>query len=144
MYCQSVSCSDSELSGLRCYVIDLTVCCLYSEVSDLVLVDPLSEDLLSEDDQGVWLHHVRHHLLAPLQTLHVAAAVGLARLMLMFGLMEPPLAEAAHLLGDEAINRQVRLTPAVGTGRSKTGQSDGNISKISNFGKFKNLGLQFG
>ena len=78
-------------------------------MSDLILVEPLTEALLAED--GPWLEHVRYHLLPPLQTLHVAAAAGLTRLMLMFGAMEPPLAEAAQLLGEEAINRQVRRRP---------------------------------
>ncbi|KAF0305215.1 F-box/WD repeat-containing protein 2 [Amphibalanus amphitrite] len=78
-----------------------------SEVSDLVLVAPMTEELLA--DGGPWLRHVHGRLLAPLQTLHVAAATGLTRLMLMFGLMEAPLSEAAELLGEEAVNRQKHL-----------------------------------
>ncbi|XP_061410288.1 uncharacterized protein LOC133344240 [Lethenteron reissneri] len=72
-----------------------------SEVSDLVLIDPLTEELFQEDP---WLQYWNGQLVPSLQMLHLSAAMGLNRLGLITGLMQQPLTGAD--VTDDVVSRQ--------------------------------------
>lgn len=76
-----------------------------SSVSDLVLVDPLTEELLLPG--CAWARFLQSEVLPPLQTLHVSAAAGVSRVLLMLGLLQPPPMETAAVEAEVVTNRQV-------------------------------------
>ncbi|XP_061072032.1 uncharacterized protein si:dkey-122a22.2 isoform X1 [Conger conger] len=57
-----------------------------SEVLDLVLIDPIPEDLFQEDQ---WWQYWYTQLVPSLQVLQFSAATGLNRMFIILGLMEP-------------------------------------------------------
>ncbi|KAJ8291067.1 hypothetical protein GJAV_G00021000 [Gymnothorax javanicus] len=57
-----------------------------SEVSDLVLIDPIPEDLFEEDQ---WHRYWYTQLVPSLQVMQFSAATGLSRMLIILGLMEP-------------------------------------------------------
>ena len=63
---------------------------LFSDVSDMVLIEPLVETLFAHDE-GLWAHHWFAHVLPSYQTMQFAAATGLTRIGLMLGWLETPL-----------------------------------------------------
>ncbi|CAN0026548.1 unnamed protein product [Lampetra fluviatilis] len=78
-----------------------------SEVSDLVLIDPLTEELFQEDS---WLQYWNGQLVPSLQMLHLSAAMGLNR------------------LGNDAVSRQAIVADCMRQplrGRAAGGQSVG-------------------
>ncbi|KAK2153006.1 hypothetical protein LSH36_311g03056 [Paralvinella palmiformis] len=77
-----------------------------SEISDLVLIDPLVEDLF-EQDQGVWVDLWFGHLLPYFQAHQLSAALGVTRLALLLKLMVPPLAMEG--ISEEVVKRQKHL-----------------------------------
>jgi len=90
----------SELGGLvaRFYTQ------LYeSEVSDIVLLSPLVEDLFNNDDY-IWSKFWFEHLVPSFQSLQMTASVGLNRIFLLMGFMEQPI--KGEDISDEVNNRQ--------------------------------------
>ncbi|XP_072175368.1 uncharacterized protein [Diadema setosum] len=61
-----------------------------SEVSDIVLIDPLVDGMFEIDD-AIWEQFWYGHLVPTLQSLQLSAAIGLTRLGLMLGLVEQPI-----------------------------------------------------
>lgn len=57
-------------------------------VSDLVLIDPIPEDVFREDE---WTEHWYGKLLPSLQAKQFSAATGLSRMLIILGAVEPPL-----------------------------------------------------
>ncbi|XP_064642934.1 uncharacterized protein LOC135497133 [Lineus longissimus] len=77
-----------------------------SDVSDVILVDPLVENLFTHDS-GVWSQFWFGHLLPSFQSLQLAAATGLTRIALLFHLIEQPI--TGNLVPEEVITRQKHL-----------------------------------
>ncbi|KAK6490846.1 hypothetical protein HHUSO_G5526 [Huso huso] len=71
------------------------------EVSDLVLIDPIPEDIFLED---VWQQYWYKELVPYLQTLQFSAASGLSRLLLIAGWMQPPI--TGENISEDLIRRQ--------------------------------------
>ncbi|KAK6168011.1 hypothetical protein SNE40_021921 [Patella caerulea] len=61
-----------------------------SDVSGLVLINPLS-DVLFEQDEGLWAKYWFGQLIPTYQTLQLGAAIGLTRLALIVGVLKHPL-----------------------------------------------------
>lgn len=61
-----------------------------ADVSDLVLIDPLVEDIFTQDG-SVWTHFWFDHLIPSFQAMQLAAASGITRLLLVLGVMETPI-----------------------------------------------------
>lgn len=59
-----------------------------ARVSDLVLIDPIPEDVFQEDE---WTRHWFGKLLPALQARQFSAATGLSRMLIILGALEPPL-----------------------------------------------------
>ncbi|KAI1894121.1 hypothetical protein AGOR_G00112560 [Albula goreensis] len=59
-----------------------------SEVSDLVLIDPIPDDLFEEDQ---WRQYWYMNLVPSLQVMQFSAATGLNRMFIILGLMQPAL-----------------------------------------------------
>jgi pimeloyl-ACP methyl ester carboxylesterase len=78
------------------------------DVTDVVLVNPLAENLFSSQQQ-VWTHYWFNRLLPSLQATQLAAATGFSRLALLFGLWKPPMSEAAEELHVDIVRRQKHL-----------------------------------
>ncbi|XP_078396198.1 uncharacterized protein LOC144679568 isoform X1 [Cetorhinus maximus] len=74
------------------------------EVSDLVLIDPIPEEVFLED---VWLQYWYEELLSYHQTRQFSAAVGLNRMLLISGLMQPPVMGAN--ISEDFMRRQKYL-----------------------------------
>lgn len=77
-----------------------------SEVSHLVLIDPLVENIFSQD-HSVWAQFWFDHLLPSFQSLQLSAAVGATRLAILVGLMDQPITGEDVPL--EVIRRQKHL-----------------------------------
>ncbi|XP_077989742.1 uncharacterized protein YbdG-like [Glandiceps talaboti] len=93
----------SELGGLnmRFYAQ------LYeSDVSDVVLIDPITEGLFEVDD-GTWNQFWFGHLVPSFEALHLSAIVGLTRIGLLLGMMHQPI--TAKDVPEEIIARQKYL-----------------------------------
>ncbi|KAM8871215.1 uncharacterized protein AB9W97_017639 [Spinachia spinachia] len=74
------------------------------QVSDLVLIDPIPEDVF-EDEQ--WRQYWYGKLLPSLQARQFSAATGLSRMLLILGVIEPTLKE--ENVSEEVIQRQKYL-----------------------------------
>ncbi|XP_034084782.1 uncharacterized protein si:dkey-122a22.2 [Gymnodraco acuticeps] len=74
------------------------------QVSDLVLIDPIPEDVF-EDDQ--WKEYWWGKLVPSLQVRQFSAATGLSRLLIILGVMEP--AVTGENVSEEVIQRQKYL-----------------------------------
>ncbi|XP_036395278.1 uncharacterized protein si:dkey-122a22.2 isoform X2 [Megalops cyprinoides] len=72
-----------------------------SEVSDLVLIDPIPEDVF-EDDQ--WRQYWYTHLVPSLQAMQFSAATGLNRMLIILGMMEPAI--KGETVSEDMIQRQ--------------------------------------
>ncbi|XP_062321124.1 uncharacterized protein si:dkey-122a22.2 [Osmerus eperlanus] len=57
-----------------------------AQVSDLVLIDPIPEDIFEEDQ---WNQHWYSHTVPSLQAMQLSAATGLSRLLIILGLLRP-------------------------------------------------------
>ncbi|KAL2084295.1 hypothetical protein ACEWY4_019813 [Coilia grayii] len=76
----------------------------HTQVSDLVLIDPIPEDVFEEEQ---WQQYWYSQLVPSLQVLQFAAAAGLSRLMIILGLMKPTLHH--QQLSEELLQRQKYL-----------------------------------
>ncbi|TDH12279.1 hypothetical protein EPR50_G00070710 [Perca flavescens] len=74
------------------------------QVSDLVLIDPIPEDVF-EDDQ--WKEYWYGKLLPSLQTRQFSAATGLSRMLIILGVIEPTI--KGENVSEEVIQRQKYL-----------------------------------
>ncbi|XP_034729955.1 uncharacterized protein si:dkey-122a22.2 isoform X2 [Etheostoma cragini] len=74
------------------------------QVSDLVLIDPIPEDVF-EDDQ--WKEYWYGKLLPSLQTRQLSAATGLSRILIILGVIEPTI--KGENVSEEVIQRQKYL-----------------------------------
>ncbi|KAM6910595.1 uncharacterized protein FYW49_012539 [Xenentodon cancila] len=74
------------------------------QVSDLVLIDPIPEDVF-EDDQ--WNEYWYGKLLPSLQAKQFSAATGLSRILIILGLIEPTI--KGDNVSDEVVQRQKYL-----------------------------------
>ncbi|KAJ8353794.1 hypothetical protein SKAU_G00213610 [Synaphobranchus kaupii] len=72
-----------------------------SEVSDLVLIDPIPEDLFEEDQ---WRQYWYTNLVPSLQVMQFSAATGLSRMLIILGLMEP--AMKGEGVSEDMVQRQ--------------------------------------
>ncbi|XP_072038470.1 uncharacterized protein [Amphiura filiformis] len=77
-----------------------------SEVSDIVLIDPLVESLFEVND-GVWNEFWFEHLVPSLQSLQLSASIGIMRIALLLGMIEQPI--TGQVISDEVQNRQKYL-----------------------------------
>lgn len=76
------------------------------DVAGIVLIDPLVENLFTAD-KGTWNEYWYSLLLPSLQSLHLAAVLGLSRLALLVGWLHPPIHE--DNVPEEVIFRQKHL-----------------------------------
>ncbi|XP_051879450.1 uncharacterized protein si:dkey-122a22.2 isoform X2 [Pristis pectinata] len=74
------------------------------EVSDLVLIDPIPEELFMED---VWLQYWYKELISYHQILQFSAAIGLNRMLLIAGLLQPAI--TGENISTEFVMRQKYL-----------------------------------
>uniref|UniRef100_A0A3Q2DYQ6 Si:dkey-122a22.2 n=1 Tax=Cyprinodon variegatus TaxID=28743 RepID=A0A3Q2DYQ6_CYPVA len=74
------------------------------QVSDLVLIDPIPEDIFEEDQ---WKEYWYGRLLPSLQVRQFSAATGLSRMLIILGAMEPVL--KGENLTEEVMQRQKYL-----------------------------------
>ncbi|GCC30688.1 hypothetical protein chiPu_0009142 [Chiloscyllium punctatum] len=74
------------------------------EISDLILIDPIPEEVFLEE---TWLQYWYNELLSYHQTLQFFAALGLNRMLLIAGLMEP--AEKGENISEDFMRRQKYL-----------------------------------
>ncbi|XP_072105988.1 uncharacterized protein [Mobula birostris] len=74
------------------------------EVSDLVLIDPIPEELFMED---VWLQYWYKELISYHQILQFSAAIGLNRMLLITGLLQPAI--TGENISSEFVMRQKYL-----------------------------------
>ncbi|XP_066546785.1 uncharacterized protein LOC136713563 [Amia ocellicauda] len=75
-----------------------------SEVSDLVLIDPIPEDIFTEDP---WQQYWYKELVPSLQAMQFFAATGLNRMLLIFGWMKQPI--TGEHISEDLIQRQKYL-----------------------------------
>jgi len=78
------------------------------DVTDVILVNPLAENLFSYHQQ-VWTQYWFNRLLPSLQATQLAAATGFSRLALLIGLWKQPMNEAAQESHIDVIRRQKHL-----------------------------------
>ncbi|KAK3590920.1 hypothetical protein CHS0354_032639 [Potamilus streckersoni] len=78
-----------------------------SDVAGLILINPITDDLF-DLDSGIWRHHWFGHIVPSYQTLQLGAAIGLARLAIMFGLLQHPL-HMAKGISEDVEKRQKHL-----------------------------------
>lgn len=74
------------------------------QVSDLVLIDPIPEDIFEED---LWKEYWYEKLLPSLQAKQFSAATGLSRMLIILGAIEPTL--KGQNVSEEVIQRQKYL-----------------------------------
>ncbi|XP_006825538.1 uncharacterized protein LOC102804363 [Saccoglossus kowalevskii] len=79
-----------------------------SDVTDIVLIDPITEILFKIDD-GIWTQFWFGHLVPSFQALHTSAIVGLSRIALLMGLMQQPIIGPEFTLPDDVVARQKYL-----------------------------------
>ncbi|XP_070533289.1 uncharacterized protein [Ptychodera flava] len=77
-----------------------------SDVSDVVLIDPITEGLFEVDD-SIWNQYWFGHLVPSLEALHLSAIVGLSRIALLLKFMHQPL--TGTNVPDDVITRQKYL-----------------------------------
>ncbi|XP_028282239.1 uncharacterized protein LOC114449084 [Parambassis ranga] len=91
----------SELGALNCrfysHIHDV-------QVSDLVLIDPIPEDIFEEDQ---WKEYWYGKMLPSLQAKQFSAATGLSRLLIIMGAIEPTI--NGENISEEVIQRQKYL-----------------------------------
>ncbi|XP_066501421.1 uncharacterized protein si:dkey-122a22.2 [Hoplias malabaricus] len=75
-----------------------------TQVSDLVLINPIPEDVFEEEK---WQQYWYTHLVPTLQMMQLSAAAGVSRLLLIFGLLQPTL--TGDDVSEEVIQRQKYL-----------------------------------
>ncbi|XP_012678582.1 uncharacterized protein si:dkey-122a22.2 [Clupea harengus] len=76
----------------------------HTQVSDLVLIDPIPENVFEEEQ---WQQYWYSQLVPSLQVLQFAAAAGLSRVMIILGLMKPEL--HGRMVSEELLQRQKYL-----------------------------------
>lgn len=76
----------------------------HTQVSDLVLIDPIPEGVFEEEQ---WQQYWYSQLVPSLQVQQFAAAAGLSRVMIILGLMKPAL--HGHQVSEELLQRQKYL-----------------------------------
>lgn len=77
-----------------------------TDVSHVVLVDPLVEDIMTQDDE-IWSQFWFTHLLPSFQTMQLSAAAGITRLALLLGQMQTPI--SAKNIPSIVVKRQQHL-----------------------------------
>ncbi|KAL7840290.1 hypothetical protein AOLI_G00256130 [Acnodon oligacanthus] len=91
----------SELGALNCrfysHIHD-------AQVSDLVLISPIPEDVFEEEK---WQRYWYTHLVPTLQMMQLSAAAGVSRLLLILGLLQPTL--RGDDVAEEVVQRQKYL-----------------------------------
>ncbi|KAG5271017.1 hypothetical protein AALO_G00174940 [Alosa alosa] len=76
----------------------------HTQVSDLVLIDPIPEDVFEEEQ---WQQYWYSQLVPSLQMLQFVAAAGLSRVLIILGLMKPALHD--QHVSEELLQRQKYL-----------------------------------
>lgn len=75
-----------------------------AQVSDLVLIDPIPEDVFEEDQ---WQEYWYSHAVPSLQAMQLSAATGLSRLLIILGVLQPTI--TGDNLSEDLIPRQKYL-----------------------------------
>ncbi|XP_072908733.1 uncharacterized protein [Hemitrygon akajei] len=107
------------------------------EVSDLVLIDPIPEELFMED---VWLQYWYKELISYHQILQFSAAIGLNRMLLITGLLQPAI--TGENISSEFVMRQKYLlsNPAhLSTAVDEHFFINESISQVRDISQFKPL-----
>uniref|UniRef100_UPI00398EB777 uncharacterized protein n=1 Tax=Pristiophorus japonicus TaxID=55135 RepID=UPI00398EB777 len=107
------------------------------EISDLVLFDPIPEEVFLEE---VWLQYWYKELISYHQTLQFSAAIGLNRMLLIAGLMQPPV--TGENISEDFMRRQKYLlsNPAhLSAAVDEHFFINESISQVRDISKFKPL-----
>lgn len=75
-----------------------------AQVSDLVLIDPIPEDVFEEDQ---WQEYWYRHTVPSLQAMQLSAATGLSRLLIILGVLQP--AVTGDHVSEDLLQRQKYL-----------------------------------
>uniref|UniRef100_A0A672SVP1 Si:dkey-122a22.2 n=1 Tax=Sinocyclocheilus grahami TaxID=75366 RepID=A0A672SVP1_SINGR len=76
-----------------------------TQVSDLVLIDPIPEDVFEEEK---WQQFWYSHLVPSLQMMQFSAAAGLSRLLIILGVLKPVIQGGD--VSEELLQRQVKIS----------------------------------
>ncbi|XP_076869184.1 uncharacterized protein LOC143519522 [Brachyhypopomus gauderio] len=111
-----------------------------AQVLDLVLIDPIPDDIFEDE---TWRQYWSAHLLPSLQATQLSAAVGVSRLLLILGLLQPPL--AADGVSGDVLQRQKYLlsNPAHQSGAVDEHYFlNESLAQVRDISKFKLLSSQ--
>ncbi|XP_026865275.2 uncharacterized protein si:dkey-122a22.2 isoform X2 [Electrophorus electricus] len=110
------------------------------QVSDLVLIDPIPEDIFEDES---WQQYWSAHLVPSLQAMQLSAAAGASRLLLILGLLRPPLDGDA--VPEDVLQRQKYLlsNPAHQSGAvDEHFFLNESLAQVREISKFKPLSTQ--